>query len=219
MKSDDKAKSLSPHEKDRLTLAHVYRGQAYYQKGEYNRAIDDLNKALELKSDFALVYGYRGLAYAGIGELDLAIRDFSRTIQSKPKSAYTYANRGIAYQKKGEIDRAIKDFSKAIELFPYYAEAHNRRGLIYHNAGDFDKAIADFSQAILGNSINAYYHRGIVWLRLQKWERAQVDFATARKKKLDIAAKFRSKFGSIADFERDFGVNLPEDIAEMLTEE
>lgn len=26
-------------------------------------------------------------------------------------------------------------------------------------------------------------------------------------------------YGSIADFERNFGVNLPEDIAEMLTEE
>ena len=216
MKYNDSVAPLSRREKNELILSHVYRGIAYYQKGEYNRAIDDLNKALELKSDFALVYGYRGLAYAGIGELDLAIRDFSRTIQSKPKSAYTYANRGIAYQKKGEIDLAIKDFSKAIELFPYYAEAHNRRGLIYRNTGDFDKAIADFSQAILGNSINAYYHRAIVWLRLQKWENAHADFATARKKKLDIAAKFQSKFGSIADFERDFGVNLPEDIADML---
>ena len=221
MKSDDKAKSLRPHEKDRLTLAHVYRGQAYYQKGEYNRAIDDFNTALELHPDFRWVYINRGLAYEDKGELDLAIKDFSKAIALKPDYIRTYRERGRAYGSKGEYDKAIADFNKVMELTTNAAtlgSAYYGRAQVYLDKGELEQAIRDFSQSIKIDSLPAYpyYHRGIVWLRLQEWENARADFATAGKKKLDIAAKFRSKFGSIADFERDFGVNLPEDIADML---
>ena len=217
----DKVESLTPVDKDTLTRAYAYRGLAYHQKGEQNRAIEDLNKSLELKPDFGWAYGYRGMAYFKKGELDLAIKDFTKVMALEPNRAEladAYYHRGLAYANKGEVGLALKDYSRAIELSPYYAEAHNQRALIYCNTGDFDKAIDDFSQAILGNSVNGYYHRGIVWLRLQEWENARADFARAKRKQLDIIAKFRREFGSVPAFERDFGVSLPEDIAKMLTE-
>ena len=39
------------------------RGFAYDDKGEYDRAIEDYNKAIELNPEFAEVYNSRGLAY------------------------------------------------------------------------------------------------------------------------------------------------------------
>lgn len=224
MKATDKVTSLSPSDKETLTRAYVYRGLAYYQKGEYVRAIEDFDKALELFPDFRWVYVNRGLAYEDKGDLDLAIRDFSKAITLKPDYIRTYQERGRVYGSKGEYDRAIADFNKVMELTTSaatQASAYYGRAQVYVNKGNLDLAIHDLSQSIKFDSLprHTYYHRGIVWLRLQQWENARADFATAGRKKLDIAAKFLREFGSVLDFERDFGVQLPEDIAKMLTEE
>ena len=57
--SDPEVSSLQP---DQLTLAKAYynRGNAYSKKGEYERAIDDYAKAIQLKPNDANVYYNRG---------------------------------------------------------------------------------------------------------------------------------------------------------------
>ena len=45
------------------------------EKGQYQRAIEDLSKVIELDPKDALTYQYRGLAYAKLGKRDLADKD------------------------------------------------------------------------------------------------------------------------------------------------
>jgi tetratricopeptide (TPR) repeat protein len=51
------------------------RGNAYYKKSQYDRAISDYNKAIEINPKYALVYNNRGLAYYGKSEYDRACSD------------------------------------------------------------------------------------------------------------------------------------------------
>ena len=62
--------------------------------------------------------------------------------------------------------------------------------------------------------------RGLAWLHLKKWQEAKSDLTAAKDMGLDIVALFQrdSYNESVADFERKFGIKLPEDIAAMLTE-
>ena len=126
---------------------------------------------------------------------------------------------GIAYNEKGDLDNAIKDFTTAIHLKPDYANAYNGRGAAYAKKGKFNSAIVNFTKAIEldPDYAEAYYNRGIMWLCLQEWENFRSDLSDARDVGIDIAIDFRNTFGSVVNFERITGIQLPEDIAAMLT--
>ena len=63
--------------KDAVTLNN--RGFAYQSKGDYDRAIADLNEAIRLDPKLALAYNRRGLAYHHMGDYDRK-RLFSPTL-------------------------------------------------------------------------------------------------------------------------------------------
>ena len=140
-------------------------------------------------------------------------------IQLQPDSAGAYYNRGNTYVDKGVFDNAIKDFDTAIELDTYYLNAYYNRGFAYLKKGEFDDAIKDFDMVIQlqPDSAGAYYNRGEVWLHLQAWEKAKSDIITAKDMGADIIASFHNDYANVADFEQKTGIQLPEDIAALLT--
>ncbi len=107
----------------------VESGITLAKKGQYDGAIKDFTKALELEPDNYLARYNRGLAWAMKGDPDQAIVDYSAALQTEPRYYLCYAayyKRGLAWQEKGHYDRAIEDFTKALELNPYSAEAYNQ---------------------------------------------------------------------------------------------
>ena len=63
-----------------------------------------------------------------------------------------------------------------------------------------------------------YYNRGMMFVRLQEWEKAKEDLTTARDKQENIIIEqFRKEYENVADFEQKHEIKLPEDIAAMLT--
>ncbi len=56
-------------------VAHTIRGIAYAEKGQYDQAISDFNKALEINPRYATAYYNRGIAYKDKGQYDKAWED------------------------------------------------------------------------------------------------------------------------------------------------
>jgi tetratricopeptide (TPR) repeat protein len=108
----------------RNAQAYIDRGNAFYNKRDYDRAIADYTQAIQL--DPKLVKGYinRGLVFANKGDNDRAIADLNQATQLDPKSALAYINRGNSFINKGDTDSAIADFNQAIQLDP--KSAHER---------------------------------------------------------------------------------------------
>ena len=160
------------------SIVYFQRGTAYYYKGEYDRAIADLDQAIALHPDLAMAYSNRGIAYAHKGEYDQAIEDFDQAIELQPDYAQAYNNRGNAYAHKGEYDRAIEDYDQAIALQPDYAEAYNNRGNAYAHKGEYDRAIEDYDQAIelQPDYAKAYNNRGIAYAHKGEYDKAIKDF-------------------------------------------
>ena len=199
--------------------AHYNRGLAYSIKGAYDLAIEDLTTTIQLKSDYTEAYHDRGVAHYLRGKIDLAIEDYNKAIQQNPDCPEVYYNRGIAYEKKDNVDSAIKNYDKAIELKPDYAEVYNNRGYIYYKKGEYALAVKDYDVALKlkGNSILVYNNRSMALLHLQEWKKAKSDLIITKDMGTDIVALFRNSYSSIADFEQKTGIQLPPDIAEMLT--
>ncbi len=64
-----------PISKEDLATAYSNRGDAYRNKGQYDRAIADFDTAIELDPKHAIAYSNRGIAYKKLGEIDKAMSD------------------------------------------------------------------------------------------------------------------------------------------------
>jgi tetratricopeptide (TPR) repeat protein len=109
-----------------IETAYNNRGTAWFYKGDYDRAIADCTRALELNPQYAEAYNNRGTAWFYKGDYDRAIADCTRALELNPQYAEAYNNRGTVRFYKGDYDRAIADCTRALELNPQYAEAYHQ---------------------------------------------------------------------------------------------
>jgi tetratricopeptide (TPR) repeat protein len=149
----------------KLAIAYGRRGNVYHDKSEYDRAIADYTKAIEMNPRDAAAYNNRGIAYRAKGENESAIADYTKAIEMNPRDAVAHNNRGIAYRAQGDNDRPIADHARAIAIDPESASAYNNRGIAYRTKGDNDRAIADHAMAIEidGESASTYYNRALAF--------------------------------------------------------
>jgi len=66
-------------------IAYIHRGNVYRVKGDYDRAIADLDKAITLDPKSVAAYISRGHAYQGKSDLDRSIIDYNKAIILDPK--------------------------------------------------------------------------------------------------------------------------------------
>ena len=120
-----------------LARAFNNRGNAYADKEEYDRAIEDYNQAIHLNRSYAIAFDNRGTAYTAKEQYARAIQDHDQAIRLSPTHAKAFNNRATAYARLGNYDQAIQDYDQAIHLNPTYAIAFFNRGSTY------DRAIQD----------------------------------------------------------------------------
>ena len=101
---------------NRLSVAYKDRGDSYFAHGDYERAISDFGRAINLSPEDADAYIKRGIAYDANGHYQHGIADFSMAINLRPGSPTPYTMRGGAYELAGDKERAITDFEKALEI-------------------------------------------------------------------------------------------------------
>ena len=211
----DRAIEINPDN----AAAHNNRGVAYKDQGKPDRAIQDFDRALELDPLYATAYSNRGVAYIDKVEYERAILDFSRALELAPLFKGAIFNRGIAYVKQGDLDRAIQDFDKAIVMDNGDAGAFIARGQTHWHKSNIQQAVQDYSKAIEidPNLGIAFANRGVCWLVLKEWAKAEADLSTAKSLGVDVVSEFRDEFENVAAFEERYEVKLPASIVAMLT--
>ena len=143
---------------------YVIRGNASFQKGEFDKAIADYTEAIRLDPN-DVPYCNRGNAWASKGEHDKAIADFDEAIRINPKDAGAYFKRGYAWDRKGECEKAIADYDEAIRLDPRSAPAYIARGMVWVRKGEYDKAITDLNQVLSINPKDVTAYNGLAWIQ------------------------------------------------------
>jgi tetratricopeptide (TPR) repeat protein len=164
-------------------LKRVYKGRGYGwdYKGDYDKAIADFSKAIEIDPKDATTYYSRGCVWGQKGDYDKAIADYTKAIEIDPKVTGAYVNRGNAWSYKGNYDKAIADYSKAIEIDPKVAQAYYGRGRAWGEKGDYDKSIVDLTKAIEINPKLSYAYdiRGNAWREKGDYAKAIADYNKA----------------------------------------
>jgi tetratricopeptide (TPR) repeat protein len=115
-------------------------------RGNHQRAIDELTRAIQLDPLFADAYYDRGLAFARLGDHQRALDDFTRALVLKP-AADAYVNRAAVYQALADFAAAIADYDRAIALEPSANLLHSR-GWARAQSGNLQSAIDDYTAAL-----------------------------------------------------------------------
>ncbi|MFK7906078.1 MAG: tetratricopeptide repeat protein [Chitinophagales bacterium] len=96
--------------------AYLNRGLTLKFLGDYNGALNDLNKVVKNTPDNAEVYKNRANLYLLFGRYEQSIKDFSKAILLNDGLAEAYHNRAVAYFIIHEDDKACMDLEKSNEL-------------------------------------------------------------------------------------------------------
>ncbi|MET7802764.1 tetratricopeptide repeat protein, partial [Streptomyces decoyicus] len=113
-------------------LAHVLRGRSHHSAGQFDRALADYDRALELDTDpdpdHAWIMANRSRAHHGLGQFGRALADLDRAVELDPDNAWTVTSRGDTHRLMGQYDKALADYNHALRLDP-------------HGQADYGKAI------------------------------------------------------------------------------
>ncbi|MCK6630334.1 MAG: tetratricopeptide repeat protein [Anaerolineae bacterium] len=185
--------SRSPLNYDKIIELEPKNAKAYYYRSiydhefEFDEAIADLSRAIEIDPGYPPAYYERGRLYEEQDNYERAIADYSQAIKLDPGHLSAYRKRSELYEKQGQYDQAIADYSKIIELAPasyprdVYLNTYYKRAHLYEKQGLFDQAIADYSKQIElapGHPL-AYYERGVLYSSHSNYDGAITDFTKA----------------------------------------
>jgi tetratricopeptide (TPR) repeat protein/S1-C subfamily serine protease len=127
---------------------YFFRGNTYYELGNFSVAIKDFDRAIELNPQLAEAYLLRGVVQNDNNNPQEAIGDFDRVIQLNPNlTSVALANRGISKFNLKDRSSALADFDRAISLDLAVPKAYYYRGLIKAESGNKQGAIADLQAA------------------------------------------------------------------------
>ncbi len=149
---------------DMLAVWYVQRGQAWSDKGDYDRAIADHSAALKLDAKVRHANYYRGTAYSNKGEVDRAIADFDAAAKARDDDPVVYHARGVELTVKGDYARALADFDKTLQLDAKSEGVHFARGRTLFYMSEFGRAAGDLETAFKAQP-NAYT---ALWLFLAR---------------------------------------------------
>ena len=110
----------------------------------FDRAFNELKKAIRLSPNHATAFNNRGCANNGVYNYNGAIADCNEAIRLNSKFAEAFVTRGCAKTRLGRMEEAIADFDDAIRLEPDCAVFYGQRGEAKLFFGDNEGSIVDF---------------------------------------------------------------------------
>lgn len=130
--------------------AVAHRGETHRLRGNFEAALDDFNRSLDLEPNNAWAIAHRGETYYLMKRYQEAFADFHRAIELQPDYTWAIAHRGVTYRFLGEAyyPKALADLDRAIERQPDYVWAIAYRSRLYELMKCYKKALIDFDRAI-----------------------------------------------------------------------
>jgi tetratricopeptide (TPR) repeat protein len=188
-------------EEENFAIYYNKRGLAYERQEEYQKAIDEYNKAIELDPEYVNPYYNLGNAYRDLKKYLKSIDNYTKAIELDPEFAWPYNNRGQVYERHEEYQKAIDDYTRAIEISPD-AKPYRNRANVYEKLEEYQKAIDDYTKAIEldpedANSYKirglAYNIHGLTYNKLEEYQKAIDDYTRVIELDPEYAAVYNDR--------------------------
>lgn len=175
--------------------AYLNIGDIYSTKQDYDNAIINYKKALEINPKFSAAYWSIGLIDEKMGRMNEALKRYKNAVRFAPLDIKALYSLGTLCLNTGQYANAINTLERLISLSPDNPDAYYNLGLCYYYIGDYKKAVEAYQQSLKINPYKADIHNslGISLLMVGRLDMAMQEYAVAIK----IDPKFAQAYGNM----------------------
>lgn len=176
-------KSLENFENSAKELPEKYMaiGFIFHALGNYDEALRNYSKCIELDPECELINYFIGVTYFELENYPEAGVYFQKELKQRPKSHNTTYLLGITYLKLGNSQQASACFNRAIKLKPDYVKAYIGMSSAYRLSGNYKQAEKWTMQPIKAKkgTADVYFELGEIYLGTQNYDLAEENYRKA----------------------------------------
>jgi len=169
----------------------------YKKKGNYDKALIFIKKAIELSPFDPETYNNQGVLLLEIKDYKKAILSFSKAIDLKRDYYEAFFNTAISFEKLNNFKKAILNYNLAIDLNQNFVEAYNNLGALLFKINKYDEA-EKILKKITNLNINfpePYNNLGNVLEKMNKLDEAEASY----KKAIDLNQFFSEPYNNLGN--------------------
>lgn len=172
-----------------LHQCYGLRGSINKDLGNFNEAVEDFTKAIQLSPfDIAFYYHSRGQVYAELGKNIEAIKDLTRVIKIDPDYLWAYFTRASVKSDLGDIIGAINDYDYLISKYDgstpqgyLIATVYNNKAYAFVKLHKYKEALILINKAVSLEPFESYSWstKGEIHYKLQQYKQCieSMDYA------------------------------------------
>lgn len=144
---------------------YLERYRLFIGKGEFDKALEELNRIYVVYPKYPGIHFYRGTLYSAMGNHSVAVSEFKEELKNNPNSVSTLVELGKVLVDTGSPKEALDLFTKAMQLAPLESEPKHQAGYANYLLKNYQGAAALFRAAIRidqGNPL-LYKRMGLVF--------------------------------------------------------
>jgi len=169
----EETQGLLARASDKLAATHVERGDAKLRAGDWDAALAEFDRALELRPEDAFALRCRGVTQFNLRRYEDAVADLDRALELDPSDAAALIGRGRCAYTLGRLDAARVDFERALELGPDSAVALAGLGGVHLQGRRYAQAAEAASRAMELDPLNPFAARTAGQARFQLGRHAE----------------------------------------------
>lgn len=214
--------------------AHNNLAVVFYNKGLYDEAIEELQKALQIDPNFILARNNLDIVLKKSGRLEEKVKNLIRAVEAEPFDEKRTLELADTYRKMNRYSQAIIFYKRVLDYNPGSYEAHFGLGTTLKALGKYDDALEEIKKAV-GIKISPetyrilgeiYFNKGVVDLAIKNLQESLLldsssaeghfllGFALGEKGKMKESVEEIRKAIAINPALAQFEPNLPIEIKE-----
>jgi serine/threonine protein kinase/tetratricopeptide (TPR) repeat protein len=138
-------------------------GMSYSDSGAFNKAIVELNKALELDPNYGEAHNELGYVYLAIGDFSKAVDHFKKYVSLSPGEANPVDSLAEAYFDMGRLDEAIANYKETLRINPDLESSYFCIGYIYALKAEYAEAMRWMDKFIATAPSPEHKRTGYLW--------------------------------------------------------
>ncbi|GLB53089.1 hypothetical protein NBRC110019_21290 [Neptunitalea chrysea] len=121
-------------------------GNIYKDQKEYEKAIQNYKKAIQIDPNFAYPYNGLGTVYCNQKKYEKAIQYYEKAIKINPDYLTPYNGLGTVYCNQKKYEKAIQYYEKAILINPDFAAPYYNLADLYYNNNKLERAKENYQK-------------------------------------------------------------------------
>ncbi len=169
---------------------------AYGSRGDYDKALIECERAIELDPTYGFAYHNMGIIYTHLGDDEKAIEYYMKAITLNSGILAAHNSLAKAYSRQGKYEKAVVGFKFVIKHNPYYTEPYNNLGVAYYKMGKLKEAVKYYLKALQLDPgyAEARHNLGVAYSRQGKYQEAVREYKEALSR-LPATAKIHANLG------------------------